>query len=231
MKRFFKGFTLAEVLITLGVIGIVAAVTLPTLNVDVNKQALSTQLQKNISQYTNAFAVYMQNEGLTELDSNFYTTANLRNFARTSLKARYICNDDDTNCFADNYTFINGGNGRVPNMHTFAGGDNTIGGILEDGTHFGIRTLGNAINPLYVLGLDVNGKKGPNTAGYDLFIIPINPDGSFGRSRDDIFDDSIDVQADIDGKFEACKRGTDANRLYGYGCFLHLQQNNFRYNY
>ena len=39
-KRF--GFTLAEVLITLGIIGVVAALTIPTLVVDINAKQWST---------------------------------------------------------------------------------------------------------------------------------------------------------------------------------------------
>ena len=40
------GFTLAEVLITLGIIGIVAALTLPTLNQAVNKRVRAEQIGK-----------------------------------------------------------------------------------------------------------------------------------------------------------------------------------------
>ena len=41
-----KGFTLAEVLITLGIIGVVAAITLPTMMQDGKKQQLGTKLAK-----------------------------------------------------------------------------------------------------------------------------------------------------------------------------------------
>ena len=41
-----KGFTLAEVLITLGIIGIVAAMTLPALTANYRKQVLVTRMQK-----------------------------------------------------------------------------------------------------------------------------------------------------------------------------------------
>ena len=46
MKNCFKGFTLAEVLITLGIIGIVAAMTLPALVGKYKKQQTVAQLQK-----------------------------------------------------------------------------------------------------------------------------------------------------------------------------------------
>ena len=43
MSKTKKGFTLAEVLITLTIIGIVAAITLPSLLVNVNEKAWNAQ--------------------------------------------------------------------------------------------------------------------------------------------------------------------------------------------
>ena len=49
MKRFGFGFTLAEVLITLGIIGVVAALTIPTLMVNVSERS-NSERQANIAQ-------------------------------------------------------------------------------------------------------------------------------------------------------------------------------------
>ncbi len=46
MKKFQKAFTLAEVLITLGIIGIVAAMTLPVLIQKNNNRVVETRLMK-----------------------------------------------------------------------------------------------------------------------------------------------------------------------------------------
>lgn len=46
MRNTIKAFTLAEVLITLGIIGVVAAMTLPTLINSYKKQQTVTHLQK-----------------------------------------------------------------------------------------------------------------------------------------------------------------------------------------
>ena len=49
-----KGFTLAEVLITLGIIGVVAALTMPTLMSNYRKHQTVTQLKKAYSEISQA---------------------------------------------------------------------------------------------------------------------------------------------------------------------------------
>ncbi|MBO6181349.1 type II secretion system protein [bacterium] len=57
LKRFYgskKGFTLAEVLITLGIIGVVAAMTIPTLIQNTNSVKFASQFKKSISTLSQA---------------------------------------------------------------------------------------------------------------------------------------------------------------------------------
>ena len=56
MKR---AFTLAEVLITLGIIGVVAAMTMPTVINSTQKKVLETQYKKAMSVYANALQMAM----------------------------------------------------------------------------------------------------------------------------------------------------------------------------
>jgi prepilin-type N-terminal cleavage/methylation domain-containing protein len=49
-----KGFTLAEVLVTLGIIGVVAALTIPTLQASVQRQKIGPALAKAINTLQNA---------------------------------------------------------------------------------------------------------------------------------------------------------------------------------
>ena len=53
MKK--KAFTLAEVLITLGIIGVVAAMTLPTVITNVQKKVVENQLKVFNTTINNAF--------------------------------------------------------------------------------------------------------------------------------------------------------------------------------
>lgn len=52
-----KGFTLAEVLITLGIIGIVAAMTLPALTAKYRKHVVVTRMQKFYTVFNQAIKI------------------------------------------------------------------------------------------------------------------------------------------------------------------------------
>ncbi len=58
-----KGFTLAEVLITIGIIGVVAAMTIPTLITKYKRHVAEVKLQKFYSVINNAMKMIEQNYG------------------------------------------------------------------------------------------------------------------------------------------------------------------------
>ena len=62
-----KGFTLAEILITLSIIGVVSALTLPNLSSGYSKQVTATQLSKAINTLENANALALQENYVTDL--------------------------------------------------------------------------------------------------------------------------------------------------------------------
>ena len=64
-----SAFTLAEVLITLGIIGVVAAMTLPTLIQQHQKQVYVTQLKKGLSTVQNMVTKITADEGASDLYS------------------------------------------------------------------------------------------------------------------------------------------------------------------
>src|SRR5574344_1279612 len=61
-------FTLAEVLIVLGIIGIVAALTIPTLMANVQKQQYVTALKKFYSTQSEGFARMLAEENVEKLE-------------------------------------------------------------------------------------------------------------------------------------------------------------------
>ena len=63
-----KAFTLAEVLITLSILGVVAALTIPSLVNRQNEMAAIVKLKKAISTYESVVEVYMAEEEATSFD-------------------------------------------------------------------------------------------------------------------------------------------------------------------
>ena len=242
-------FTLAEVLITLGIIGVVAAMTLPSLIQNYQKKALATQTQKFYSTMSQAVKQYMADYGVddlrnTPLASNNYedvgsqeAIASIRDFATKYLKVVKECNpneEGDNNCFAPVYRLWDNSfpdeDNYIYNFTTRVGYGQKRDYVLADGSV--IRIFYNAPIELYV---DVNGKKGPNRVGYDLWSMDIFYDGVIdesyvipecrGGDNSDWCDET--PQEYRERRFEDCKQG---GTTYG-GCFGHLLNNNFKFDY
>lgn len=62
-KSFFKAFTLAEVLITLGIIGIVAALTIPQFIANYKEKVFVTKAKQSFNTMTNALTNYNTKNG------------------------------------------------------------------------------------------------------------------------------------------------------------------------
>ncbi len=78
MKNYRKAFTLAEVLITLAIIGVVAALTVPTLIQNYQKRAIVTALQKNIALLDAGFRKMMADDGVDYITrTTWFSTAGI----------------------------------------------------------------------------------------------------------------------------------------------------------
>ena len=73
-SRKIKGFTLAEVLTTIGIIGVVAAMTLPTLITQYKRQSAETKLKKFYSVINQALQMSITEYG--EIEFNFSNDSN-----------------------------------------------------------------------------------------------------------------------------------------------------------
>ena len=243
-------FTLAEVLITLGIIGVVAAMTLPTLIQNHQKRSLEVATQKFYSTMSQAVKKYMADEGVddlrnTPLASDNYedydspeTIASIRNFVTKYLKVVEECDDEANNCFAPTYKSWDGSASDY-NFTTEANYGGRRDYVLADGTVIRIGYNGND-DPidLYV---DVNGKKGPNRVGYDLWEMDIFYDGVIEESGvgpecrgriDSGYDDDFHkcIEYTAHEKRETQFENSCKDRQYG-GCFGHFLNNNFKFDY
>lgn len=214
-----KGFTLAEVLITLAIVGVVAAVSLPTLNTNVQKQGLSAQIAKFYNQFGKAIEMYKADNELDKIPNSFDKEA----FVKKYFKVTQKCNDDgDNQCIPERYRTINNDIEDFAAAEAFVS-DNTY--MLADGAVMSINQIEGW--PIEVV-FDVNGLKGPNIVGYDMQIFSVFYDGSIdenGATPQARMGDSAALKNHIESRFENCKQGN-----YG-GCFGHLLRNGFRFDY
>mgnify|MGYP002520658425 CR=1 FL=1 len=154
-------FTLAEVLVTLGIIGVVSAMTVPTLMQNYQRQSYVTQLHKTYNEFSQALLRYQTDRNALNLTEAGLTSQDAVNdFIRTYFKNVKEC-DTMNNCFASSYKATDGA---------------TISNYAANAKSY-VFANGVSIRPLYAksgakiinMGLDINGQKGPNIGGRDLF--------------------------------------------------------------
>ena len=162
-------FTLAEVLITLGIIGVVAALTLPTLIQNHQKQVYVTQLKKAYSNISNAYNQIANEEGVTEWSQTCLTdwTENNNCLHKLAKQMKAINTKDfDVTCSADwckyGYDLDDG-----IDISTSSSIFNPATGMFT--TPDGVLYMF-ACGSFSVILVDVNGiNKSPNKPGRDIF--------------------------------------------------------------
>ncbi len=193
------GFTLAEVLITLGIIGIVAALTIPSLIANYQKKVTAERLKQAYALITQTIKhAEFENEGpliaLTKTDKgdvvkkNFfaelYLVPYLSGITKTQYKKPPTTWKGISIAFSPSYIYC------MQNGICFwsfgSGGYNSE-------TDYGW------LNYLYIL-VDINGPSLPNIVGKDIFYFAVH------------FKDTGTV---IDGKTYAVKASTSIQELYG----------------
>ena len=178
-------FTLAEVLITLGIIGVVAALTIPSLVAKYQKHVLKNQFLKAYSNLQNAINMTISANG-TGYDCYTYVAqyhdtecvAFWNDFMK-NLKILKTCDYKAGKCNVRYKTqeeaVAAGGTTHNPTCSFLRSAQNDIY-ILADGSYFIESKAGvGSHNTLYFT-LDVNGGKGPNKWGYDVFYFMLDKD-------------------------------------------------------
>ncbi len=193
-----KGFTLAEVLITLGVIGVVAAVTMPTLVTNIQERVRKEQVRTVKYKFTKA------TDKMNSLGKigRYNTTMDFVNELKNHLSIAKICDKDHLGeCWGgESFSNLNGSKTytvaelttgkNLEALQFNSGGMDTVGIVTGDGTPI-ILTYGkecqaldetkqytwsvvdgkpetNATAGCVSMVFDINGAKGPNKLGTDV---------------------------------------------------------------
>ncbi len=156
------GFTLAEVLITLVIIGVIAAMTVPTLMNNTNAQEFRSALKKAISGVNQALTLHYALEGLSAQD---YTSA--KDLVEDVFKRRMsVLEGGNTSQFTDSsvcsdtgatFTTADGMIFCVTNFHSDDSDEQ--GSICDSYNTTPCVTGGSDVPNLWI---DVNGAKNPN---------------------------------------------------------------------
>ncbi len=185
-----KAFTLAEVLITMTIIGVVAAITIPVLENHYTEQTTVTKVKKFNSTFSNAVRLAIAENGLVDLwdleaDSGNYDAASAEKFANYIKPYLNIMKDcgtaSDNECMDDTmYKRLDG-----DNQAKYGYSSNYYKMILNDGSLIWFRTVSDGCegteagisNACAVIWIDINGMKKPNQLGRDTFYLYVKTDG------------------------------------------------------
>lgn len=203
-----KGFTLAEVLVTMGIIGVVAAMTVPTLMQNYQRDSFVTQLHKVYSEVLQAFARDMSDSHAVRIREAGISRNGAAWFLRTYFKTVKTCDGSNlSDCFADSYQNLNGTNIRL--RDSMSSGSVAV---LASGAVIYLQSNG------YVI-FDVNGKQGPNILGRDLFSFEIANDGTLETSNLDYY---------VEHFATSCQSATVT---YDGGCFAKILNDGWKMDY
>ncbi len=227
MKRFFKywmagnsrqielkssrsAFTLAEVLVTLGIIGVVSAMTIPTLMQNHQRTTYVTQLHKVYNEVSQAVQMIMTDSNAVSLKESKLRRQGLSYFFNYFKTTQTCAGSDTSDCFASDYTNMNGTaitlSDTIPSTAQCA--------VVASGASICING-----NDSYIIVTDINGKAGPNILGRDLFSFILANDGS------------IDL-GDVDDKVANFSTLCSSNSADDYGyCFAKIINDGWKMDY
>ncbi len=175
-------FTLAEVLITLGIIGVVAALTLPSIINKIKHKELETGFKKAYSTFSQG-VINMKREdgeGLAEYYA-YYNPDTQRNpnagefykkfYQYSGVKVIGKCNYK--NIIIKNYT-----KNAQARSYYISGSDNTLTGLQDELSNGMCSALTITALTIFIV-VDTNGIKGPNLLGHDIFFFKVDKKDNF----------------------------------------------------
>lgn len=216
MKR--KAFTLAEVLVTLGIIGVVASMTLPTLIQKQNEKAMIVSLKKFYSDISQAYSLVINNEGTPDtwgMSTNAKISSKLifEKFEPYLKKVKKCDYGQENTCFNENitYKFMRGSSysaiNPFSNFQTFILADGSIA-FFEYINKDCKGSYGSVNDVCFSVYVDINGDKNPNRLGEDYHGFKLTSKGVVIPHGSVKFNDSTSLSfKDTCGKDKS-----------GYGC-------------
>jgi len=184
-------FTLAEVLITLAIIGVVAAMTIPTLISNYQEKVTVTKLKKMYSVLSQAYRLYRVENGVPGHQEKSADGAKaVFDIFKPYLRITNDCGTDGVSCIGQTTYLTKDGN----RTSEYSSHENYYKVVLNDSSTIWFRGGSDENSPEGVeydfdIMFDVNGAVGPNRWGHDLFEFyvlkgELYPNGTQGKPVD-----------------------------------------------
>ena len=226
-----KAFTLSEVLITLGIIGMVAIMTIPSFVKNYKKKVYASKISKAYSQILYATGAIMAEEhtkrfslttgggsvcddsGTCKVHSDYFLDTYFKMIKKdcknTCIASKYITPEGtDAGTISDNFTYCSQtANGAAICHYVKNLGSVTSTNSYEEETQ----------NNETFIAIDTNGAEEPNITGYDLFFAKIEDNGQL---------------SDLDTA-DNCNKKTVGNGAaqYASGCLAKIILDEWKINY
>lgn len=169
--------TLAEVLITMGIMGVVFALTVPTIKGNSDKRRMESLLQKSYTIVNQAIDMSLAKDTEDRISQwDFTSQEGMFNRLSKHISMQKICSSGSQECFATKYKHLSSGGYFDTTFHK------TKSGIMSGDISFQFEECDGSECHLHV---DLNGPKEPNVIGYDFFEFVLYKDdtrGLAGRS-------------------------------------------------
>lgn len=215
MTKSNKAFTLAEVLVTLGIIGIVAAMTMPMLFGKVTRIKNQALLKEDYAILANMRKRALDDGKLGSGVSFGNNMGKMKQWFQESIqpyiKTVNVCYDEP-GCYSGKDTLLNG---RSMNFEEGTCGGNTIAFTIPNGSAVCIEDYSNPAvirsfgyeseDPVLVFYVDVNGVSPPNVYGKDIFILLYdNIDDNFVPAGHSLTDAEVNDNCRLGGNGKFC---------------------------
>lgn len=184
-----KGFTILELLLSLAIIGTVAALTIPKVLDNFTNSTNIKSLQSVQNSLKSAITEAFTKERVSTLeDSTLGGSA--QSFLQRYFKISANCGTSHTDCLASTYKSLD----KSASVNTSNMLDNNFYCIsVQSGAVICLTKMSANDGDIHgnsVVVIDINGKKNPNINGRDLFSFNIYSDGKIGNSYDTNLNDS-----------------------------------------
>ncbi len=222
---FKRGFTLAEVLITIGIIGVVAAMTIPTLISKIGKRQLESQIKASyatIAQTMRSAEADGVDFDLQIVNNNDASTKEwFQTYMAPYLKTEKVCYNS-SGCWHKK-SEVRDLSENLPRWAGDAGiGYNIITFVIAKGSYFDIDGVEaseaksmfgiNTDNQALVFYFDANGDRKPNRIGKDIYIMGFTDKGLVPAGSDK-------TRSEVE---QNCLKGN------GYWCLSYIMQNGWQ---